>query len=476
MSNYAEIAIPGPLKKTFSYRIPDDFEELSPGQRILVPFGTSRKIGFYLGIAKPPQNFTIKPVSKVIDKHSLFKPELFKLCLWMSEYYFANPADCLVAALPTIFKKNKQASYTWATLTPELIPEKIQSIYIAGKNIKKTDIQKMNDIDKKLLSTLIGQQVIIEYWADEADIKRQTLSGYKIKDLSIWQDFYKNKKNSPEPYDGLKDKKEMLDIGWTNYQITQAIKNSLIIPVYSENNGPLLDFIKPKKDLSELKLNDEQKTVVQKVISSASGFKPFLIHGVTGSGKTIVYCHICQSILKQGKSALVLTPEIALTSTTLAYFRGFFGDKVTVIHSAMTEKERLESWQGIRNGKYKIVVGPRSAIFAPLPDPGVIIVDEEHDSSYKQDEPTPRFHGRDCAIMRAKINNIPVVLGSASPSLESYYNATQNRYELLQLTKRPGSFPPHSQISGYEERTIIGRFDLYFISSQKRSRKTSAKR
>jgi primosomal protein N' (replication factor Y) (superfamily II helicase) len=135
----------------------------------------------------------------------------------------------------------------------------------------------------------------------------------------------------------------------------------------------------------------------------------------------------------------VLTPEIALSGATLAYFRGFFGDLVTVIHSAMTDRERLESWQGIRSGRFKIVVGPRSAIFAPLEQLGLIIVDEEHDGSYKQDEPSPRFHGRDCAIMRGKLNKIPVLLGSASPSVESYYAAKSGRYELLELLKRPGA-------------------------------------
>jgi primosomal protein N' (replication factor Y) len=159
----------------------------------------------------------------------------------------------------------------------------------------------------------------------------------------------------------------------------------------------------------------------------------------------------------------VLTPEIALAGSTLSYFRGFFGDLVTVIHSAMTERERLESWRGIRSGRFKIVIGPRSALFAPVPDLGLIVVDEEHDPSYKQDNPSPRFQGRDAAIMRARIARIPIVLGTASPSFESYHNAQTGRYQLLHLTKRPrGATLPTVRLVDMRTERLKG--DLPFFS------------
>ena len=158
-----------------------------------------------------------------------------------------------------------------------------------------------------------------------------------------------------------------------------------------------------------------------------------------------------------------MTPEIALSSNTLAYFRGFFGDRVTVLHSAMNPQERLASWQGIRAGAYDIVIGPRSALFAPLDNLGLIVVDEEHDDSYKQDDPAPRFHGRDTAVMRARISDIPILLGSASPSVESYHNATSGRYQLLELTERPGGATlPSVKLVDMRSNRLGG--DLPFVS------------
>ena len=169
----------------------------------------------------------------------------------------------------------------------------------------------------------------------------------------------------------------------------------------------------------------------------------------------------------------MLTPEITLAGSTLAYFRGFFGDKVTVVHSAMTSRERLASWRGIRSGRFKIVVGPRSALFAPLPNLGMIIVDEEHDSSYKQDDPSPRFHGRDSAIMRAKINSIPVLLGSATPSLESYHHALDKRYNLLQLRKRPtGASLPSIQLADMRSQGLKGEHSYLSLPLKKKIEST----
>jgi primosomal protein N' (replication factor Y) len=187
------------------------------------------------------------------------------------------------------------------------------------------------------------------------------------------------------------------------------------------------------------------------------------LHGITGSGKTLVYCHLARKVLGQNRGVLVLTPEIALSGTALAYFRGFFGDTVTVIHSAMTGRERLESWTGIRRGKYRVVIGPRSALFAPLENLALVIVDEEHDSSYKQNDPSPRFHGRDAAVMRGKLSKVPILLGSASPSLESYHHARSGRYRLLELTERPsGARLPKVRVINMQQQKLFG--DMPYLS------------
>jgi primosomal protein N' (replication factor Y) (superfamily II helicase) len=267
-----------------------------------------------------------------------------------------------------------------------------------------------------------------------------TVTGYTVGDVSAWGSFFARRKFRPEPIEGLCNRPQLAEQGWTDRYLREAVKAGLLVPVESERSESILDFIPPRPGVADLVLTDSQQRAVDAVaVSLGSGFQGHLLHGITGSGKTLVYCHLARKVVDAGRTVLVLTPEIALSGTTLAYFRGFFGDLVTVMHSAMTQRERMESWNGMRRGKYRIVVGPRSAVFAPLRELGLIIVDEEHDGSYKQDEPSPRFHGRDTGIMRARINNIPVLLGSASPSLESYHNARLGRYGLIELTERPGS-------------------------------------
>jgi primosomal protein N' (replication factor Y) len=176
---------------------------------------------------------------------------------------------------------------------------------------------------------------------------------------------------------------------------------------------------------------------IKKITENLFHYAPFLLYGITGSGKTLVYCHVARKVLESDRTVLILVPEIALAGTLLSYFKSFFQEKIALLHSGLKPKERVLIWQNIKNSRYKIVIGARSAIFAPLENLGLIVVDEEHDESYKQDDPAPRFQARDAAVMRARMAGIPIVMGSASPSVESFYNAQSGRYELLKLTRRP---------------------------------------
>ncbi len=405
---YVKIAIAGPIKKSFTYSLPVAVEMLEPGQRILAPFGRERKIGYYLGESKSDSGIVIKPIIKAIENHSFFSPELFKLCLWMADYYFANPAEVLSSALPPSLKSARASYYVWKSESA-LVPFEIRKKFMIGKRISAAVIHELLACDKKLLKKLTAEGSVEEIW-----------SGGQAKEESA-------------------------------------------------GGGIPLAFIEARPDVKNIVLNEEQRNAHNELTQALTkGHQVYLLHGVTGSGKTLVYCHLVQKILENNRTALVLTPEIALAGATLAYLRGFFGDDVTVIHSSMTAKERQESWQGIRNGKYKIVVGPRSAIFGPLPNLGLVIVDEEHDETYKQDEPSPRFQARDCAIMRSKINNIVTVLGSASPSVESYYNAQNGRYKLLELTKRPGKATlPHVKIVDMSTNRISGQHNMMSFNLKK---------
>jgi len=436
---FVTVAVAGPLRKSFVYLVPSTIECLQAGQRVVVPFGSTRKIGFYLSPAQPDKRIKIKELIKVIDERSLFPDELFKFCLWIADYYFANPADCLTAALPPGVKTNQKPLLKWGETKPPLSPLWLEPLVRSHKKVPPLVIQRIKKEHKDLLTHLIRQGTILEQWPGERMNKKGVLAGYRAHNPQEWDGYFRDKKVRPESFDGMKKRSELKHSGWSDYLIRQAVKDGILEPVPREGLSAILDFVRGREDVVNIDLNTEQQAAFEVLCEGLDkGFTPFLIHGVTGSGKTIVYCHLSREALRRSKTVLVLTPEIALTGMTLAYFRGFFGDLVTVIHSAMTERERLVSWQGIRQGKYKIVIGPRSAVFAPLPSLGLIIVDEEHDSSYKQDDLSPRFHGRDAAIMRAKINDIPIVLGSASPSIESYHHAQLGRYHLLRLTRRPG--------------------------------------
>ena len=380
----------------------------------------------------------------------------------MADYYFANPADCLMAALPSGFRGRQKPVYRWSGTPPGLFRE-IRSMRVTpGKQVSQAALRALGRTGKDAIRKLITEGWLVEEWlgAEQETVRR--ITGYRLADPERIADLA-GKGRKIEPFNGVRSRAELKLLGWTDYHIRKAVSQRLLEPVQAEEL-PALDFIKGRPDVASIVLNTEQSDVVQTVGKALDGgFRTFLLHGITGSGKTIVYCHLARKVIESGRSVLVLTPEIALSGATLAYFRGSLGETVTVLHSGMTERERFDSWQGIKSGKFQIVVGPRSALFAPLAKLGLIIVDEEHDGSYKQDDPAPRFQGRDCAIMRGKFNGIPVLLGSASPSIESYHQAMTGRYTLLKLTQRPGTAAlPDVRVVDMRDQAVRG--DLPFVS------------
>ncbi len=464
MSNkrYVKVAVSGPMRTSFTYQSPPGFADLTPGQRLLVPFGAKRSVGFYLGPAEKSDTHETKPVIQPVEFQSHFSSEMFSLCAWMADYYFANPADCLSAALPGGFRGTHKPVYRWSETPPGLFRE-IRGVRVSqGKQISQAALRTLSKSSKDAMRRLIAEGWIVESWPETQQEDARRVMGYRLVDTGRVAELH-SKSAKVEPFSGVRSRADLKLLGWSDYLIRKAVRLRVIEPVQAEEL-PALHFIKGRPDVAGIELNAEQRTVVESVSHAlGGGFRTFLLHGITGSGKTIVYCHLAREVIQSGQSVLVLTPEIALSGATLAYFRGFFGGAVTVLHSGMTERERFNSWQGIRSGKYQIVVGPRSALFAPLSKLGLIIVDEEHDGSYKQDDPAPRFHGRDCAIMRGKFNNVPVLLGSASPSIESYHQAQTGRYTLLKLTQRPGSAVlPEVRVVDMRNQAVRG--DLPFIS------------
>ncbi len=468
-----EIAVPGPARRTFSYTAPTGLESLQPGCRVIVPFGNRKLVGFFIRSSSPPTGIKLKNIIQILDHTSLFNRELFTFLLWMSDYYFANPFDCLTAALPPFLKKAMVPEHSWSVDAYRLVEEKfrrlprdIAALVRPGQKLTAADLKLVRTSGGTLLRRLISSNLLLLNWPEPTWESKRQLAGYRAAPDQNWDDFFARRRTTLPIFDGIKKRSELIKSGWGDHTIREACKAGLLTMEFSDSPAAMLNFIEAKEAVKELQLNSEQTAALKKIMAKLdSGFSSTLLHGVTGSGKTLVYCHVCREVIKRGRSALVLTPEIALTGSMLSYFRSFFGDEVAVIHSSMTDRERYESWKGINEGRYRVAIGPRSALFAPVVDPGIIIVDEEHDGSYKQDDPSPRFHGRDAAIMRAKMAGIPILLGSASPSFESYQNSRDGRYELISINSRPnGARLPAVNLVDMRRDRLGG--DLSYFSHQ----------
>lgn len=375
------VALPVPLPKLFDY-LTSENQLPTLGARVIVPFGTRTLIGIVVDSGETsdlPLN-QLKKMIKLIDETSLYTQGLWQLLTWAQRYYHYPIGEILFQALPVKLRQGDSSAP----------PTKhIWHITEAGKNIALDKLKRAVRQKKALQRLAIG-----------------SLNGAELPDGI-----------TTNTLSALRNK------GWCQL----------------EEQVPLVNDWQPHfRTLGErLKLNTEQATAVAAIKSEADHFAPWLLAGITGSGKTEVYLTILEKILAAGKQALVLVPEIGLTPQTIARFRARFQAPIDVLHSALSESERLNVWRRAIRGESAIVIGTRSALFTPLIRPGIIIIDEEHDSSYKQQD-SWRYHARDLAVMRAAQENIPIVLGSATPALETWYNASIGKYRKLLLTKRAG--------------------------------------
>ncbi|MDD9178270.1 MULTISPECIES: primosomal protein N' [Aliivibrio] len=381
----AHIALPVPLDRSFDYLI-------KPGQapviggRVKVPFGRQRLIGVVVKLSNESEfsREKLKGIDAVLDNASLWPPHLYKLLNWGSTYYQYPLGETLANAMPAWLRKGREASF--AALKAWQITE-------LGKN---QDLNKLTRSPKqaKALNLVRHQSCSHEQMLEE-EITAATL-------------------------------KAVVDKGWIE-EISLAPK-----PSYWQRNVEVTQE-KPQ-------LNEEQAIAIATVNASPE-FGCYLLDGVTGSGKTEVYLQLLEPILKAGRQALVLVPEIGLTPQTINRFKRRFNVPVDVIHSGLNDTERLNSWLAARDNHAGIIIGTRSALFTPFHDLGIIIVDEEHDASYKQQD-SMRYHARDLAVMRANLDNIPIILGSATPALETLHNAKVGKYHHLTLSKRAGTAIP----------------------------------
>ena len=380
------------LNKTFDYRVPKELEkDIMIGSRVFVPFGNGNKVaeGYVIEI-KNASEFANKDIIKLED--SILTKENIELAKLMAMKYFCNVSDCIRLMLPP-GNSNKDIE--------KRVKEKtIRKVYL---NLSKEEIKE--NIDSKKIKSE-KQIKLLNYLFENNGIGIKTLEENTYISKAIMKTLEKN--------------------GFIKFEEERINRN----PFKNKN------IQKDKK----LVLNKEQKEIYNQIefMLENNEFAEFLLYGITGAGKTEVYLQVIEKVLKLGKRAIVLVPEISLTPQMVDRFLARFGDCIAVLHSKLSNGERFDEWSKIQNGDAKIIIGARSAIFAPVKDLGVIIVDEEHDSSYKSDS-TPRYDAKDLARYICKKSEIPLILGSATPDICDYYKAKKNEKELVVLTKRANS-------------------------------------
>lgn len=378
------IAVPCPLRRSFDYLVAEpDGAALRIGQRVKVPFGRRELVGVVLKVMGGSEATVegLKPLSGVLDVDPLITGRVFRLLEWCSGYYHHPIGEVFSAALPTLLRQGGELAYKG---------QRCWLLSDVGREIAPESLTRAAK-QQRLLALLHSHDV---------------LSDRQLSDLlTAWQ----------APMRALRDK------GW----------------VYAEQR-PEISEAEP---VAALPLNDEQAVAVAAIEAGREAFHPFLLNGVTGSGKTEVYLSIAEKVLAEGCQVLVLVPEIGLTPQLLARFQQRFAVPIALMHSGLNDQERLDSWILARDGRAPLVIGTRSAVFAPMKQLGLIIVDEEHDGSFKQQEGF-RYSARDVAVMRARLEKVPIVLGSATPSLETLFNAREGRYRELLLTQRAGNAKP----------------------------------
>ncbi|MCF7531278.1 primosomal protein N' [Pseudomonas petrae] len=379
------LALPSPLRRLFDYLAPAGVARsaLQPGMRLRVPFGRREMIGVLVEVvdhSDVPAD-KLKPAIAVLDAEAPLPPALFKLCLWTAQYYQHSLGDTLSWALPVLLRQGEPAEARQERFWHAAPDASVEDPRIARapkqKEALRTLAQHPHGVAHQLLSKLM--------------LNRDSLNLLLAKGL---------------------------------------------VTVEVRGHGPV-ERHEHWLAQPELPLNTEQRAAYEAIRSGFGSFHASLLAGVTGSGKTEVYLQLIRETLEAGKQALVLIPEINLGPQTLARFEQRFNARIALLHSAVNDRDRLDAWLAARDGEADIIIGTRSALFTPMKNPGLIIIDEEHDGSYKQQEGL-RYHARDLALVRAHQEDIPIVLGSATPSLESLHNAHTGRYALLRLTQRAG--------------------------------------
>jgi primosomal protein N' (replication factor Y) len=470
---FADVIIPVPVRNEFTYRVPFELnDQVGFGQRVIVPFGRSK---LHTGIITKvheeiPQEYQAKYIEYLLDDQPIITGKQYKFWQWISNYYMAPIGDVMNASLPANLKL---ASETKIVLNPDytrddrFLTEREKDIVDVLEIREEIDLKEVSEIIgiktvQPIIKALIDKKAVVTLEALKEKYRPKTAIYVSLTEEYLYEDqltsFLRDIESTKSKGKQLEAILTLLREGnykeneiepvlrkrLTDNGVSQSSLNTL------EKNGVIVQeklIVSRFEDTNEIgdqfkELSDSQKVALAEIHAGFKNDQVCLLHGVTGSGKTEIYVQLIQEQLDLGKQVLFLLPEIALTTQLIQRLSSYFGDQIGVYHSKFNQNERVEIWNHVLANdpnKFRIILGARSSIFLPYQDLGLIIVDEEHESTFKQYDPSPRYNARDCAVVMSKLHKAKVLLGSATPSIESYHNAVNGKYKLINLKERFGA-------------------------------------
>lgn len=487
---FVEVILPLSLAKNYLYRVPYELNDsISVGKRVIVQFGKNKIYTALIRhvISTPPELYEAKYILDVVDAFPVVNENQFRFWNWMTSYYMCNEGDVMSAALPSGLKLASETIIVWredTDLNTHALSEKEQTVIdflIKNGKLSLGEISKI--LGQKtvipLVKSLLDRELV--YLAEEVIEKYKPLlkpflilnpelsDGYQMGEL------FKILEKAPKQLDALMafiqlsksnlevGRQELLEYSNCGQGAIKSLIDKEVFLLKKKAVSRLRDY--DVDDLLNFKLSGAQEVAFHEVKRIFKEKDVALLHGVTASGKTQLYIKLIEDALKNGGQALFLLPEIALTTQIVERIKHYFGEAIGVYHSKFNDFERVEIWNKVLNGTFKVVLGARSAVFLPFNELKIIVVDEEHESSYKQHDPAPRYQARDSAIYLALLHGAKIVLGSATPSLESYYNALTNKYGLVKLQERfSGVELPLHQVVSISDETKRKKMVSYFSS------------
>ena len=475
---YADVILPLPVTGYFTYNVPDELkDQVEPGTRVIVQFGVKK---FYSALVyeihdRKPEGYNTKPIEYIIDSTPIIPVACFSFWEWIAEYYHCTIGEVLKAALPSGLKLESETVINYNSEYTERDNEKLtpreQLLFDVIREKRSLSISELNNSLLKKNSIVVVKELLGK---GAVFVEEEMKESYRLKTESVIElpEKLRNEKSIHQALDLLKKtplqqkllfsylelsgilnqlakiivtKKELLHSTGISAAVLNGLVKKNILSVIDQKVDRLATYKGVIKEVSEL--SPAQTEALKQIKQSFENKSVTLLHGVTSSGKTEVYIKLIKECLDEGKQVLYLLPEIGLTTQIISRLTKVFGDKAGVYHSKFNDSERVEIWNKVLNfgnndigcnqeSDYQLIVGTRSALFLPFQNLGLIVVDEEHENSYKQYDPSPRYHARDAAIILGHLQHAPVLLGTATPAVETYYNATSGKYGLATLTER----------------------------------------